>query len=94
MDKFSLEPDYKEINYIELIRSLAWVLVVWDHYKFLGNYIPTPPLSQHAHFVNDLKNIDRKKNNSLHANATAVVPSHLNQPGHSIADMELTPLVD
>ena len=31
-------------------------------------------------------------NNSLHANATAAVPSHLNQPGHSIADMELIPL--
>ena len=27
-------------------------------------------------------------NNSLHANATAAVPSHLNQPGHSIADVE------
>ena len=31
------------------------------------------------------------KNNRLHANATATVPSHLNQPGHSIADMELIP---
>ena len=30
-------------------------------------------------------------NNPLHANATAAVPSHLNQPGHSIADMELIP---
>ena len=28
-------------------------------------------------------------NNPLHANATAAVPSHFNQPGHSIADMEL-----
>ena len=28
----------------------------------------------------------------LHANATAAVPSHFNQPGHSIADMELIPL--
>ena len=27
-----------------------------------------------------------------HAKATAAVPSHFNQPGHSIADMELTPL--
>ena len=31
-------------------------------------------------------------NNPLHANATAAVPSHFNQPGHSIADMELIPL--
>ena len=31
-------------------------------------------------------------NNPLHANATAAVPSHLNKPGHSIADMELMPL--
>ena len=31
-------------------------------------------------------------NNSLHAKATAAVPSHLNQPGLSIADMELIPL--
>ena len=28
----------------------------------------------------------------LHANATAAVPSHFNQPGHSIADMELIAL--
>ena len=28
-------------------------------------------------------------NNPLHANATAAVPSHFNQPGHSIEDMEL-----
>ncbi|CAH3144304.1 unnamed protein product, partial [Porites evermanni] len=28
-------------------------------------------------------------NNPLHATATAAVPSHFNQPGHSIADMEL-----
>ena len=28
-------------------------------------------------------------NNRLHANATAAVPSHFNQPSHSIADMEL-----
>ena len=28
-------------------------------------------------------------NNPLHENATAAVPSHFNQPGHSIADMEL-----
>ena len=27
-------------------------------------------------------------NNLLRANATAAVPSHFNQPGHSIADME------
>ena len=26
-------------------------------------------------------------NNSLQANATAVVPSHFNQPGHSITDI-------
>ena len=26
------------------------------------------------------------------ANATAAVPSHFNQPGHSITDMELNPL--
>ena len=31
-------------------------------------------------------------NNPLHTNATAAVPSHFNQPGHSIADMELIPL--
>ena len=31
-------------------------------------------------------------NNLLHANTTAVVPSHFNQPGHSIADMELIAL--
>ena len=31
-------------------------------------------------------------NNPLHANATAAVPSHFNQPGHSITDMELIPL--
>ena len=31
-------------------------------------------------------------NNPLHVNATAVVRSHFNQPGHSIADMELIPL--
>ena len=31
-------------------------------------------------------------NNPLHANATAAAPSHFNQPGHSIADMELIPL--
>ena len=30
--------------------------------------------------------------NPLHANATAAVPSHFNQPGHSIVDMELIPL--
>ena len=29
---------------------------------------------------------------TLHANATAAVPSHFNQPGHSIANMELIPL--
>ena len=34
--------------------------------------------------MNALKNTD-----PIHANATAAVPSHLNQPGHSIADMEL-----
>ena len=28
-------------------------------------------------------------NNPLHANVTAAVPSHFNQPGHSITDMEL-----
>ena len=32
------------------------------------------------------------KNNPLHVNATAVVRSHFNQPGHSIADMELITL--
>ena len=31
-------------------------------------------------------------NNPLHANATAAVASHFNQPGHSIADMDLIPL--
>ena len=31
-------------------------------------------------------------NNPLHANATAAIPSHFNQPGHSITDMELIPL--
>ena len=40
--------------------------------------------------MNDLKKVDRQKNNPLRADdATAAVPSHLNQPGHSIADMEL-----
>ena len=39
------------------------------------------------YFVNASKNTD-----PIHANATAAVPSHLNQPGHSIADMELIPL--
>ena len=28
-------------------------------------------------------------NNPLHANATAAVPYHFNQPGHLIADMKL-----
>ena len=31
-------------------------------------------------------------NNPLHANATAAVSSHFNQPSHSIEDMELLPL--
>ena len=31
-------------------------------------------------------------NNPLHANATAAVPSHFNQPGHSISAMDLIPL--
>ena len=47
------------------------------------------------HFVNAIKNIDRQKkttNNPLHANATAAVSSHFNQPSHSIEDMELLPL--
>ena len=45
-----------------------------------------------AHFVNALKNIDRQQTNPLHANITAAAPSHFNQPGHSITDMELNPL--
>ena len=43
-----------------------------------------------AHFVNVSKN--RKATNSLHAIATVAVSSHLNQPSHSIADIELIPL--
>ena len=31
-------------------------------------------------------------NNPLHANATAAVSSHFNQPGHSIGDMDIIPL--
>ena len=31
-------------------------------------------------------------NNPLHANTTAAVPSHFNQPGHSISAMDLIPL--
>ena len=34
----------------------------------------------------------RATNKPLHANATAALSSHFNQPGHSIADMELIPL--
>ena len=30
--------------------------------------------------------------NPLHTNATAAIPSHFNQPGHSVTDMELIPL--
>ena len=41
--------------------------------------------------VNASKN-RQATNNPLHANATAAVPSHFNQPGHSIADIELIPL--
>ena len=31
-------------------------------------------------------------NNPLHANGTAAVPSHFNQPGHSISAMDVIPL--
>ena len=52
-------------------------------------YIGETKCTLHEHF----KEQRQATNNSLHANATAaVVPSHLSQPGHSIADMELIPL--
>jgi len=38
------------------------------------------------------KELRQATSNPLHANATVAVPSHLNQPGHSIADMGLIPL--
>ena len=45
------------------------------------------------HSVNALENIDRQQTiHWLHANATAAVPSHFDQPGHSIADINLIPL--
>ena len=36
-----------------------------------------------------LYSVDISVKYSNHANATAAVPSHFNQPGHSNADMEL-----
>ena len=47
---------------------------------------PKPTCSLRERF----KESRQAKNNPLRADdATAAVPSHLNQPGHSIADMEL-----
>ena len=61
---------------------------VWSRGK--GNSLVLVKLK--AHFVNALKNIDRQQ--TIHSTQTPqhAVPSHFNQPGHSISAMDLIPL--
>ena len=61
-------------------------MIQWKRCK--KQYIDETKCTLHERF----KEHRQATNNPLHANATAAIPSHFNQPGHSITDMELIPL--